>query len=196
MSSNMKRSLQKKEKGFAMLLALIISSVVLAIGVSILEISVSQINLSATARESEFAFQSAHAGIDCMWYWRTAQATAYTTVTTAVSNPAVTCFGVSPSPSSKIASNGAGGTANIATYLNTFEWGTPERCTEVTMHVIDARTTQVVQQFTNEAIGTDGLKTCNQGNICTVLVSSGYNRPCDELTTSIFTVQREITLEF
>lgn len=58
----MKQVLKNREGGFALLLALIVSSVVLAIGISILNISVNQINLSATARESEFSFQAAHIG--------------------------------------------------------------------------------------------------------------------------------------
>jgi hypothetical protein len=192
--NNMQNKLHEK-KGFALLLALIISTVVLAIGLSILEISINQINLSSTARESEFAFQAAHAGIDCAWYWRYEEAADYTASNFSTAIPTISCFGGTPLSSDKtrVLSNSSG-YADLFSY--TLEWGTPERCTEFDMYVMSATSDDITLNFANEAVGTDGLKTCEAGHICTVLVSDGYNRACDELTTSIFTVQREITVEF
>ncbi len=192
----MKQPYTKQENGFALLLALIISSVVLAIGVSILHISISQINLSATARESEFAFQASHAGIDCMWYWRNEKSSEYTSTAATLAIPQVTCFGDSPTnASSTRLSSGSSGVVNH--FYNKFQWGEPLRCTEVSMYVMNANgTTDLTLDFENRGIGDGGTKTCESGTTCTVLISDGFNRACNELDTSIFSVQRELTVEF
>lgn len=185
---------RNRQQGFALLLSLIISSVVLAIGMAILNVSINQINLSATARESELAFQSAHAGIDCMWYWRNELASSYTASSGAA--PSIECFGVTVSGDTPVSlPESTDGHARLYSYE--LEWGDPVRCTGVDMYVMNAAgTDNLTLQFANEAIGTNGSKTCNSGNVCTVLVSGGYNRACNEITSSIFSVQREITVEF
>lgn len=184
------------ENGFALLLALIISSVVLAIGVSLLNISVNQINLSTTARESEFAFQASHAGIDCMSYWRSEKASAYTSSTTATANPSVNCFTKAPQTTSKTVLSQVAGQSVSYKYTNVFEWGSPLRCTSVDMYVMNAYNQQITLPFANKAVGTNGSKVCKVGNTCTVLISDGYNRACGEIGTSIFSIQRELTVEF
>jgi hypothetical protein len=193
MKNNMKKTLQQKQGGFALLLAIIISSVVLAIGLSILNISVNQINLSATARESELAFQTAHGGMDCIWYWRIANASYYSQLDPTL--PAIDCFGSNPIDSNEttLLSNSNG---HIKSYEYTFEWGDPLRCTDVEMVVFNATAGDLSWTFDNQGVGNDGLKECQEGNVCTVLFSQGYNRSCTELATSIFSVQRELVVEF
>ncbi len=56
--------------GFALLLTLIISSVALSIGLSLLDITVKQLSLGATARESEIAFQVAATAMNCLQFAR------------------------------------------------------------------------------------------------------------------------------
>lgn len=183
----------KRKEGFALLLAIIVASVVLAIGVSILDISVNQINLSATARESEFAFQTAHAGMDCIWYWRFEEADIYTTLGGTKSS--INCFGINSIDSSKttLLSNSNG---HINSYKYTLEWGTPARCNDLEMVVFNASDGDLVRTFSNKGVGENGVKRCEEGNVCTVLFSQGYNRACDELTSSIFSIQRELVVEF
>lgn len=189
----MKNSFKQKQEGFALLLAIIISSVVLAIGLSILNISINQINLSATARESELAFQTSHAGMDCIWYWRNENAASYMALDAVL--PPIDCFGRSPQSSGKttLRSVVAG---HVNSYQYRFEWGTPERCTNVEMVVFNAHSGDLTWTFNNTGVGNNGVKQCSEGNICTVLFSQGYNRSCAELATSIFSVQRELVVEF
>jgi hypothetical protein len=186
--------LHTSDKGFALLLTLIISSVVLAIGLSILEISINQINLSSTARESEIAFQAAHAGVDCVWYWRNERSSSYTAQSGTPA--AIDCFNGSVTADAPIdLSETTDGHARRFSYE--FEWGSPLRCTQVDMYVLNATgVDDVTINFTSTAVGDNGVKTCSSGTVCTVLVSSGYNRSCSDLTSSIFTVQRELTVEF
>ncbi len=193
---------QETEKGFALLLAIIVSSVVLAIGVSILKISVNQVALSTTARESEFAFQAAHAGVDCMTYWRNEKATEYTEQRTtsefvAASTPSIHCFGFGTDNDNsfklRLVEDGASGT--IDQYYYQFDWGSPLRCTKVRLAIINA----YAGDFTIEPnlfVGNTAEKICTEGTVCSVVVSDGYNRTCSEVGTSIYSVQREITQEF
>lgn len=190
----MKRISSTKNNGFALLLALIVSSVVLAIGISILNISVKQINLSATARESELAFQAAHAGVDCIWYWRNLNSTSYSAVSGAA--PSVDCFEVNATAETPDDLVSDTTDSHARSFAYTLEWGTPERCTDIEMVVMNAHDEDLTLTFQNEAVGDDGEKLCLEGNVCTVVFSRGYNRACDELNSSIFTVQRELTVEF
>ncbi len=188
---------KQAEQGFALLLSIIISSIVLAIGVSLLHLSISQINLASNARESEIAFQSSHAGIDCLWYWRNDNTTK-TSFTTSAGAPQLNCFG-----SNSIANvhqptiNQSGGIADQYDY--TFNWSSNDRCTQVTMYIMRSSSLAVMLwdlSSINEGIGTNGVKSCDADGICTIIVSRGYNRACANIGTSIFTIQREITFEF
>lgn len=203
----MKLRKTRSQKGFALLLAMIVSSVVLAIGVSILNISINQINLSATARESEFAFQAAHAGVDCMTYWRYERADEYANAdTSAFPQPSINCFGVSPIASELYEDKATMSGGHVRYFSHTFQWGSsdrndstyPERCTQSDLYVMNALTDDITFDFSdvNVGVGTDGIKDCQLGNVCTVIISRGYNRACDEIDSSIFSIQREIVVQF
>lgn len=212
---------KQAEQGFALLLSIIISSIVLAIGVSLLHLSVSQINLASNARESEIAFQASHAGIDCLWYWRNDVPVAsggkgigggafLATSTAAV--PPISCFGKSAasglnedhSPVSKLAGDSNWNTSGgwIEKYSYDFTWGTGsgDRCTQVDMYIMYPGVDDMIHDFNsvNEGIGNGSPKVCEVSNLCTVIVSRGYNRTCSVVNagTSVFTIQREITFEF
>lgn len=55
--------------GFAMLFAVLTSSVLLSIGLSIFNLTVKELVLSSSGRESQFAFYAADTGIECVLYW-------------------------------------------------------------------------------------------------------------------------------
>lgn len=56
------------KKGFSVLFATLIGSLVLAIGLAILSITIKQIKLSSAGRESQHAFYAADTGIECALY--------------------------------------------------------------------------------------------------------------------------------
>lgn len=196
---------QKKEhnRGFALLLAMIVASVVLSIGIAILNVSVNQLKLSSTARESEIAFQSSQAIMDCLYYWRNENATEFTQAQTgsagsAFTPPSIGCFGTAPREGEGeiLQTNDADRRNNSFSYV--FEWGEPLRCSEVELIVMSALSEDLVYDFPGTSVGADGdgQIVCESGTVCNIIFSQGYNRPCAELSTSIFTVQRELTLEF
>ncbi len=190
-----------KERGFALLLSIIIASVVLSIGISILNTSVNQLSLSSTSRESELAFQSAQTMMDCLRYWRYERAEEYRADpgnSTDFTPPVVECVGVYPFEylGEVLVYNEDSG--YIVTDSYTYEWGTPLRCTSAQMSIMSPDIdSDLVYTFPGTSVGDngDGEKICEAGTTCTVLISQGYNRPCGELQSSIFTVQRELTLE-
>jgi hypothetical protein len=57
------------KKGFAMLFAVLTSSVLLSIGLSIFNLTVKELILSSSGRESQFAFYASDTGIECAIYW-------------------------------------------------------------------------------------------------------------------------------
>ena len=71
--------------GYTLLFAMIVASVVLAIGVSLLTISRKEFILSSSATESSAAFYAADSGINCAEYWNVG--TEFGTSTANVQNP-------------------------------------------------------------------------------------------------------------
>ncbi len=59
----------RTEKGFTLLIAVLISGVLLAIGLAIFNITIKEILLSSSGRDSQFAFYAADSGIECALYW-------------------------------------------------------------------------------------------------------------------------------
>jgi len=59
----------RQNTGFTLLLALLVSSIVLAISLGVFGIVVREISLSTSARESRLAFYAANSGIECAVYW-------------------------------------------------------------------------------------------------------------------------------
>ncbi len=57
------------KKGFTLLFAVLISSLLLSIGIAILSVTLKQLLLSSSGRESQFAFFAADTGQECAKYW-------------------------------------------------------------------------------------------------------------------------------
>jgi hypothetical protein len=60
-------------RGYTLLFAVLFSSLLLAIAISILFISKKEVELSSSGRESQFAFYAADTGIECALYHDTVQ---------------------------------------------------------------------------------------------------------------------------
>ncbi|MSU73650.1 hypothetical protein EXS56_00760 [Candidatus Kaiserbacteria bacterium] len=59
----------RTERGFTLLLAALVSSIVLAVGAAIFGIAQKQVLLSAIGRDSQFAFYAADTAAECALYW-------------------------------------------------------------------------------------------------------------------------------
>jgi Tfp pilus assembly protein PilE len=57
------------QRGFTLLIAVILSSVVLAIGLALLDISYKQLVLASVAKNSQYAFYAADSALECALYY-------------------------------------------------------------------------------------------------------------------------------
>ena len=201
----MKINKQKKlNEGFALLLTLVVISVVLAIGLSLLQITVKQLSLSSLARESTVAIYSANTGIECMQYHRSVPATRAKFLRDDEINwpPSVQCADENPTwtQTQTLIDNDQGRFLYNYKYryeLAQGEAGTADdACVETSLYIADMRSATA---DINYVVADEGLATIacdvNTSSICTTIFSRGFNRPCDQLD-SIFTVQRELTITY
>jgi hypothetical protein len=59
----------KKNKGFALLFSVLIASLLLTIGLSILSIALKELDISSATERSIHAFYAADSGVECVKYW-------------------------------------------------------------------------------------------------------------------------------
>lgn len=186
--------------GFALLLTLLIVTILISIGVSVLNLSVKQIKLASNAKDSEVAFHAANAGLECGLFWRRTASTSMET--NANINPG--CFTVFPSAYSKRQVPTSRVTGGVAyQYKYEFTWGTPTRCSQINTMVGIADINQgglvissmdlpdMVPGYPDNG---SNQKTCDPGTKCSVISVKGYNKPCGSVN-DYGTVQREVLLQ-
>lgn len=188
------------QKGFALLITLLVLGVVIAIGLSVLELSQKQVRLSSNSADSETAFHAANGGIECARYWRRVEASDFENG----NNVNEDCFGDNDTFTAGTVpvTTSGGGTSYF--YKAQYDWGSLNRCSVIEMLVINvpptASSDHVVSNMTNlfpgypDPSGTNE-KICTPGGLCTVAVSYGFSKPCS-LKDKIGTVQREVLVQF
>jgi hypothetical protein len=178
----------QSRKGFAMLFAVLVSSVLLSIGASIFNLTLKELILSSSGRESQFAFYAADTGIECALYWDFKAATPSTMFATSsesvgtwrnniidLQSPAASCVGIDLAPSFKAPLSTTGSSAVTRfelTIPNTDPQGGPAPyCAIVTV-------TKSVAGLTS-----------------TVIESRGYNTACDSNDQSRIERALKVTYE-
>lgn len=179
-------------QGFALLLTLMVVSVVLSIGLTLLNITIKQLTLSVTGRESEIAFHIAGAMLECTLLHRQRPSTA--SEFEDGTGPDMLC-GTVTSSDTDIGNDTA--VANGRVYHHDYQFNYSSgrgACGEVSMYVLDASadTGDVTTTFSGEGLAD---ATCASGNTCTVAFARGFNRDCGNLS-SLRTVQREFSVRF
>jgi hypothetical protein len=192
--------------GFALLITLIVVSVVVSIGLTLLDITIKQIRLASGSKDSEIAFHAANAGMECARYWRRVEQDDFETLTPGPPADTVTidCFDQADQNVQTV--DIGGGTQAIYKYKFEFTGGSlNDRCSVVTMITLssdpdavpDANGFAVV--LLNVADHISGYpvptKGCQPGGRCTIISAQGYNKSCANKNV-IGTVQREVLLEF
>lgn len=202
------------QQGFALLMTIIVVSVVISIGLSVLDLTLKQVRLSTNAKDSEIAFHAANAGVECARYIRRIYATQMETGASIPLSGGLPyeCFGVDASPNTKAKVNATStvGDGDVFKYAYSFSWGTASdpRCTQVTTMVASA-TAMVNPTTLGRGVTTTNISTyisgyptsagidwyCGPGERCTLLSVKGYNRAC-AASYGYGTVEREVLLQF
>ena len=56
-------------RGFTLLIAIVLTSVLLSVGLALLDVTYKQVTLSSSARQSQYAFYAADSALECALYW-------------------------------------------------------------------------------------------------------------------------------
>src|SRR3989338_5580655 len=86
-----KRNMCKTEHGFVLLYAVLVASIALSIGLSLYCITIKELIISSSSRDSQLAFYAADAGAECALYWDVQEKAFSTTTPTNT----ITCAGSS-----------------------------------------------------------------------------------------------------
>lgn len=180
-------------------MTLLAVGVIVAVTASIIELSIKQVQLSVSARDSEVAFQAANAGMECARYVRRTASSSFESVSPPA-NINGRCFG----NAIRFADTASGITAPNNTSVNYYtedvSWG--GRCSDMKILILindrpsadmNISAANIRNLFPNY---TGGAKTCAAGARCTIASVSGTNKPSCATTGSLDTVRREILLEF
>ena len=63
------KNTKETKRGFTLLFAVLVSTLVVAIGATVISIALRQTVLSGTSRESQYAFYAANTALECAYYW-------------------------------------------------------------------------------------------------------------------------------
>ncbi|MEM9336364.1 MAG: hypothetical protein AAGA35_00725 [Patescibacteria group bacterium] len=196
-----------EESGFVLLMTVIIVSIVLAIGLSILEISLKELQLSSLTRESEEAFHASNAGLECVRYWRNVQVAGGDAALNDYEEEGVTISGTECSsaaisdyaPAAVSSVDYDAGTAYAQRYQYEYTWGAGnDRCTEVDVIVA---VSSPISSFTvanadlPAKFPTTSDFVCAPGGRCTLAFVQGFSSSCANKST-FGTIQREVLLRF
>lgn len=132
-------------RGFTLLIAVVLTSVLLSVGLALLDIALKQVTLSSTARQSQYAFYAADSAMECALYWdQQENAFGYGTPLTSIN-----CATVSMAV-----------TSSISAGMQTSEFSVP----------CPGGVSATVKVYKS-----GGSATCNAGTARSCLYASGYN---------------------
>lgn len=163
--SDMQRG-KSANRGFTLLMAALVASVVLSIGVAIFNIVRKEVQLSSMGRDSQFAFYGADSAADCALYWDVRQQ-----YFASSSSPTdITCDSQTV-PVSSVDQTDAFGVWESTTF--TYQYAPGGRCASVTV-----------------------IKTADVGTVRTTIHADGFNVTCGEVDSSNRALQRSVELNF
>ena len=205
---------KSSQAGFALLVSLIVVSVVVSVGLALLDVTIKQLRLSSNSTDSEIAFHAANAGVECAQYWRressdTIQGDQFASLEVDPGGSlsgVLNCFDVNDEAGAyrddrTVPMSGDG---EVVFYQYEFSWANDTRCSEIDMLVVatdifSSDDSRVDYDDISAADVLPGYPTgqdleCQAGSFCTVISAKGYNRGCAQ-KNSFGTVQRDVLLE-
>jgi hypothetical protein len=186
------------QRGFTLLLAALISSVVLALGASIFVLVRKQVTLSSLGRDSQFAFYTADQAAECALYWDarwnyigTSSPPQFT-----LPNSDPTCDQQSWTPAG---GTGRPGNPVVYPYMMVFQYepisAGQSYCAQVTVEKCDGIIGAWDPASGASAYGSAPC-TSNGSPIHTTVHADGYSTSCLTLYTNPRTLQRSVELHY
>ncbi|MDO8569484.1 MAG: hypothetical protein Q7R89_01750 [bacterium] len=86
---------QQNQKGFTLFVAMIVMGTLLLIAAGVVSLAVRQSLISASGRESQYAFYAADTGIECAFYWDVQNPAGFSAFSTSTPTSPITCNGKS-----------------------------------------------------------------------------------------------------
>lgn len=172
------RTQRNGKRGFTLLLAALVSSIALAVGISIFSIVNKQIQLSSMGRDSQFAFYAADGAADCALFWDVRRQV-FSTTTPPAPPPdpnAVTCATQSVAVTTTDRTDVSGAWQSTDFSYSYDEPGTPS--------------THCVNVVVTKAAG------ASAGTVNTTVHVDGFNTTCAEIATSPRALQRSVELNY
>lgn len=173
---------KNKEKGFALLLAIIVSSIAMSVGLSMLNITLKQVALGTTTKNSEVSFQVASAGVECLVYLRNhfdAELSAGSPVNSSCLGELISMSDTDSDPEEQ-------------KFNQQLEWfiSGSAYCLKLDITLLAPTGGSKSTTFAGETV------TCEANDVCAYGTSRGYNVSCSAITSSIQVSQRELSVEF
>ena len=171
-----------QRRGFALMIAALVASIVLALGASIYDVSIKQLTLSSLSRESQFAFYAADTAAECALYWDsrelyfgTTTPSGITPVCDSATPLAITAYEGTPAVTDYegVPSGGAETPPYTYPYYEIFNFSPNGYCANVTV-----------------------TKTQVGAVVSTVIHANGYNTPCASISTSRISLERTVELSY
>lgn len=190
------------QSGFALLITILVLSVVVAVTLAIVELSLKQLKLSVDSTDSEIAFHAANAGLECARYLRRVESDDFELG----NNISANCFGaagtITKEASLGFSTSGVGPNGAVYRYKHNIEWGTAPatRCTTMDIIVIVATSSVTIGGSGAATLKTringyeSDQKVCEAGERCTIMSVMGYSSACSAIANP-GVLRREILLE-
>ena len=184
-----------KQRGFTLLLAALIASIVLSLAVAIFSIAQKQIALASLAQQSEYAYYAADTGAECALYWDVRPSVGYFYQSTP---PGITpmCDGTTLSFTAP-----SGGQPYPYPYSFTFQVPISNGyCAVVNVQKCQGAITDYGACCQHRALANDGTGTCDastpEDSISTQIRANGYSVSCSALGSSQGVLERSVVLNY
>ncbi len=166
-------------KGFALLMTLIVLSAVIAITLSLVELSLNKIKLAVDTRDAEVTFHAASAALECGIYSRNKEPNKYIDWVSGLgSAPRINCMKVvnmSPYKLPEKKTIPSAGEVKKFTYQFATDVdgdGANDSCIYIETHIIDAKYADITE---SDISSLEPIE-CKNGSVCTVVVARAFNR--------------------
>jgi hypothetical protein len=190
--------MKKSQRGFTLLLAALVSSIVLSLGASIFVVAKKELALSSIGRDSQYAYYTADQAAECALYWdqrpeKPDGSSNSFFATSTPNNPSYTpiCDGQSLIPAGLSDMPGRPPSGPPVTYPYTMSF-TYSPTTGGTSYCANVR----VEKCDGPIAANGTCTSVVPAVIHTLIHADGYNTTCATLTTNTRALQRSVELHF